>query len=67
MIAVWLWPDMNTLTTAAITLCLIGVTISLTLYGLDDRRGERWRWSSMMFLILFFGARVLGAYVQAHR
>jgi len=66
MIAVWLWPTMTTLTAAACALFVIGVTISLTLYGLDDPRGQRWLSASVRGLIVFFAARVLGAYVLAH-
>jgi len=62
MIAVWLWPTM----TGACALCLIGVIISLTLYGLDDPRGQRCLSVSVWGLIVFCGVRVLGAYVLAH-
>jgi len=66
MIAVWLWPAMTTLTVAACALFVIGVTIGLTLYGLDDRRGQLWFSASVRSLIVFFAARVLDAYILAH-
>lgn len=66
MIAVGLWPTMSMLTVAACALFVIGVAISLTLYGLDDPRGQLWFSASVRGLIVFFAALLLGVYVLAH-